>query len=227
MQNMNVGIINGVKRYPPPWNLKGNGYILFYKFPKYFVMEKGFIPAFLRTSFAGGLGAVMMIDYAESNAGPYGELLFIPGKFRFKGKKLSCITKIYVSTRESVINGWENWAIAKEQADFSFSESERKRSGKVGVIKGAEPVIQVSLKNGRISFPTDTRFLPFPLVQEKEGKLYYTHFTGKGRARFARVEDMRINPELFPDVVPYRPLMTMRIDNFVVTFPPSEIRTIA
>ena len=34
-----------------------------------------------------------LVDYAESNAGPYGELLFIPGKFRFGGKKLDTISK--------------------------------------------------------------------------------------------------------------------------------------
>jgi hypothetical protein len=226
MANINTDTIS-VKKYPPPWVLTGSGYILLYKFPKYFALEKGFIPAFLRKSFAGGLGAVMIIDYAKSNAGPYGELLFIPGKFLFRGKKLSCITKIYVSTRESIINGWENWAIPKEQADFIFSVLENKRRGKVVVTKDTEPVIQVSLKNSRISFPIHTKLLPFPLVQEKDGKLYYTNFSGKGWARFTRIEDMRINPELFPDVVAYRPLMIMRIDNFVVTFPPSEIRTIA
>ena len=215
--------ISGVRRYPAPWDLTGRGYILLYKFPRDFVTEMGRIPAFLRGSFAGGLGAVMIVDYAASNAGPYGELLFIPSRFHFGGKKLDCITKIYVSAKESVVNGWENWAIPKELADFSFTAAEDKGEGKVVVTKGSEPVMDVTLKHGGISFPIHTRFLPFPLVQEKDGELYYTSFTGKGMAQFAHIEDMRVNPELFPDIGPYHPLVSMRIDHFVVTFPPARV----
>ena len=78
---------NKVKTYPAPWNLRGKGYIFLYKFKKDFVAQSGNVPAFLDGAFAGGFGSVMLVDYGESNAGPYGELLFIPGKFRFGGKK--------------------------------------------------------------------------------------------------------------------------------------------
>lgn len=215
--------IDGERSYPAPWDLTGKGYILLYKFPKGFATEVGHIPAFLRGSFAGGLGAVMIVDYAASNAGPYGELLFMPGKFHFGGRKLDCITKIYVSTRESVVNGWENWAIPKEQADFTFAAQENERTETVVVTRDGEPVLDVTLRSGGISFPIHTRLLPFPLVQEKDGELYYTRFTGKGTAQFAHIEDMRVNPELFPDIHPYQPLMSMRIDDFAVTFPPAQV----
>jgi len=216
-------VTNGVKSCPAPWDLRGTGYIFLYGFPKDFSLEEGRIPAFLRDSFAGGLGAVMIVDYAESNAGPYGELLFMPGKFRFEGKKLDCITKIYVSTMESVVNGWDNWAIPKEQADFGFSALEDKRTEKVVVSRDGEPVLEATLRHGRLSFPIHTRLIPFPLVQEKDDELYYTNFTGKGMAQFARVVDMRVNSALFPDILPYCPLMGVRVDQFSVTFPPSRV----
>jgi hypothetical protein len=60
-------------------------------------------------------------------------------------------------------------------------------------------------------------------VQEKGGELYYTSFTGRGTAQFAHIEDMRVNPELFPDIHPYHPLMGMRIDHFAVTFPSARV----
>lgn len=214
--------ISGVQRVPAPWDLTGRGYMLLYKFPKDFVAEMGRVPAFLGGSFAGGLGAVMIVDYVASNAGPYGELLFIPGRFHLGGKKLDCITKIYVSTTESVVNGWENWAIPKELASFRFSESEHKGECKVLVRKGSEPVMEVTLKHGGLGFPIHTRFLPFPLVQEKHGELYFTSFTGKGMAQFAAVEDMCVNPELFPDIGPFRPLLSIRLDHFAITFPPAR-----
>ncbi len=214
---------NRVRRCPAPWELKGKGYILLYRFPRDFSLRQGLIPPFLRDSYAGGLGAVMLVDYAESNAGPYGELLFIPGRFRCRGKKLDCITKIYVSSLESVVNGWENWAIPKEQADFAFATQENQGTETVLITRGGEPVLDVKLKHGRISFPIHTALLPFPLVQEKAGELYYTSFTGKGTAQFARIEAMRVNPELFPDIRPYRPLMGVRIEDFAVTFPPARI----
>jgi Acetoacetate decarboxylase (ADC) len=215
--------ISDVKRRPAPWNLHGRGYILLFQFPKGFVAEMGRIPAFLSGSFAGGLGAVMIVDYAASNVGPYGELLFIPGKFHLRGKKLDCITKIYVSTKASVVNGWENWAIPKEQADFSFVALEDKGEEKVIITKGGKPVLDITLRHGGMSFPMHTRLLPFPLVQEKDGRLYYTSFTGKGTAQFAHIENMRVNPELFPDVGPFRPLVCMRVDHFALTFPPSQV----
>jgi Acetoacetate decarboxylase (ADC) len=215
--------MGSVGRYPAPWSLKGRGYMLLYRFPGDFVVEKGLIPAFLEGSFVGGLGAVMLVDYTESNAGPYGELLFIPGKFRHGGKKLGCITRIYVSTAASVVNGWENWAIPKEQADFRFAAPERNSKGTVVVTKNGEPVLNVTLLHGRIAFPMHTRLMPFPLVQEKDGKLYYTTFTGRGMACRARIEEMRVNPELFPDVGRHRPLMSLRIDKFTLTFPPARV----
>ena len=116
-------MMNGIKEYPAPWMLHGKGYIFLYRFKKDFVERSGNIPEYLKDSFIGGFGSVMLVDYESSEAGPYGELLFIPGKFRFNGRKLDTISKIYVSTMESVVNGRANWGIPKEKADFSFEKS--------------------------------------------------------------------------------------------------------
>lgn len=216
---------NGIKTYPAPWDLRGKGYIFLYKFSKEFVVQNGNVPEFLNGAFAGGFGSMMLVDYEESNAGPYGELLFIPGKFRFGGKKLDTISKIYVSTMESVVNGRANWGIPKEKADFSF-EKISDGTEKVSVTVNGKSAAEFTLKSGRLSFPVSTKLLPFPLVQKYEGKQYYTSFFGKGKGHFARITGMKINPALFPDVSVCRPIAVIRVEPFNITFPEAKIENV-
>ena len=215
---------NEVKAYPAPWNLRGKGYIFLYKFKKDFVKKSGNVPSFLDGTFAGGFGSVMLVNYEESNAGPYGELLFIPGKFRFGGKKLDTISKIYVSTMESVDNGRANWGIPKEKADFSFEKTDG--AEKVTVTVDGKIAAEFTLQSGKLSFPVSTKLLPFPLVQQYEGKHYFTNFSGKGKGHFSKVIDMKIDPALFPDVSVCRPIAVIRVDPFDITFPEAKIGNI-
>ena len=212
-----------VKTFPAPWNLVGAGYIFLYKFSKKTVEKIGNVPPFLRDSFAGGFGSVMLVNYLSSDAGPYGELLYIPGKFRFGGKRLDTISKIYVSTMESVVNGRANWGIPKEQADFRFEQS-GKRSETAEVTVNGKTAARFTIKSSRLAFPVSTKLLPFPLVQEQDGKHYYTSFSGKGKGHFARVKDISIDPALFPDISGIRPIAVIRVDPFHITFPKAEIK---
>ena len=214
-----------IRSYPAPWNLKGKGYIFLYKFKKDFVGRSGNVPEFLDGSFAGGFGSVMLVNYEESDAGPYGELLFIPGKFRFGGRKLDTISKIYVSTMESVVNGRANWGIPKEKADFSFEET-GSGTEKVTVTVGGKAAAEFTLRSGRFSFPVSTKLLPFPLVQQHEGKHYFTDFFGTGKGHFARITEMKIDPALFPDVSLCRPIAVIRVDPFNITFPEAKTENV-
>ena len=214
-----------VAAYPAPWKLHGKGYIFIYKFKKDFVERCGAVPEFLRGSFAGGFGSVMLVDYESSDAGPYGELLFIPGKFRFGGKKLDTISKIYVSTMESVVNGRANWGIPKEKAEFRFEQLDG-RTEKATVSVEGKTAAEFTIRSGKFRFPVSTKLLPFPLVQKQEGKYYFTNFSGKGTGRLAGVRELRVAPDLFPDVSGCRPLAVIRVDPFDITFPEAEIRSI-
>lgn len=214
------------RNYPAPWTLTGKGYILVYRFPKTFVEEKANLPGFLKGHFAGGFGTLMLVDYHTSNAGPYGELLIIPGKFKHEGKKLNTISKIYVSTVASVENGKKNWGIPKELADFSFQNT-GPCAEKVSVYAAEDIIGEFTLKFGKFAFPVNTKLLPFPLVQHHEGKYYYTTFQGKGTGKFAKLEDIRINPRLFPDVSGFQPLIAIKVDPFTITFPAATISSSA
>ena len=163
----------------------------------------------------------MLVNYESSDAGPYGELLFIPGKFRFGGKKLDTISKIYVSTEESVVNGRANWGIPKEKAGFSFETAESDE--KITVSVGGKTAFACTVHTGRLSFPVSTKLLPFPLVQKYDGKTYYTNFSGKGTGHFAAIKDIKVDPSLFPDVPRCRPVAVIRVDPFDITFPKARI----
>lgn len=210
-----------IATYPAPWTLHGNGYIMLYKFSKRFVEEQGNVPEFLQGSFAGGFGAVMLVDYADSDAGPYGELLFIPGKFRFRNRRLDTISRIYVSSDESVVNGRANWGIPKEKADFTFTQVDA-RTKKATISHEGKTVAEFELKSGRFFFHVSTKLLPFPLVQKHEGRFLFTNFFGKGRGRFARVKNLKVDPTLFPDISQCRPIAVVAVDPFEITFPVAE-----
>src|SRR5262245_61022490 len=100
---------------PPPWRLTGSGYILLYRwFPRDFVAVQGQVPPALAGSFKGGASAVMVVNYENSEVGPYRELLFIPGLF----ERGFSITRTYVSSQASVDSGRANWGIPKQLAEF-------------------------------------------------------------------------------------------------------------
>ncbi len=211
-----------VPSFPAPWGLQGKGYILIYRFKPEFVEKYGNVPDFLQGHYAGGFGSVMLVDYLQSDAGPYGELLFIPGKFNFNGRRLDTISKIYVSSRESVVNGRANWGIPKQQAEFCF-EKLNSREEHIRVSFGGTLVAEFVIRSGRLPFPVNTKLLPFPLVQMYEGKYYNTTFSGSGIGRFAKIEELNVNSELFPDISVCKPIAAIRVEPFAITFPKALI----
>ncbi|SCV74319.1 BQ2448_6751 [Microbotryum intermedium] len=123
---------------PPPWDLTGSGCIFVVE-PQpfsptsavplppgsYDPFEQG-TPFDQSSNFYGGVGAILVVRYTTSDVGPYDELMIIPGNFKNEHKDGTtsfdlAITRIYVSTKESVYNGRQNWGIPKHLANFSFT----------------------------------------------------------------------------------------------------------
>jgi hypothetical protein len=209
-------------RYPAPWRLRGSAYILLYRFPRDFVLDAGFVPAALRDRYLGGLGVVMLVDYESSEGGPYLELLLLPGRFRLAGKRRYSITKIYVSTAASVDNGRANWAIPKELAQFSFAPEVARRQ-RVSVRLGGEPILEAELQRGRLPLPVSTALLPFPLAQPDGERTLVTSFSGRGVGYRARLESLRVNSRLFPDISAVRPIFALALRPFRVVFPEAVV----
>ena len=189
---------------PPPWRLRGSGYVFLFTFAPWFLRNGGFLPPELAGEhFEGELGALMLVDYRQSPVGSYRELLFAAGRNLRWRHHLFSISRIYVSTAASAAGGRENWAIPKQTAEFEIVEGEG----------GAERVI---VQRDRLSEVDLTvapdRGLPIPaagflappswrtIVQFRDGRALATRMSGRGTLRPARLLDFRALPKAFPDV---------------------------
>jgi hypothetical protein len=189
-----------------------------FRFPREFVLREGFLADWQRTTLCAALGAVMLIDYQQSDVGPYRELLFMPGRMKLGGRTLFSISKIYVSTPESVVNGIENWGIPKQLADF-----ERVPLGEGGecfrvAIEGRE-CFSAQLESFGPRFPLSTALIPIAIGQERRGDLVVTRPIVKGTGRLCRVRDLRVSGSCFPDVARLKPIAVVAVKDFHMTFP--------
>lgn len=202
---------------PAPWNLTGRGYVFVYNFSEEFVRTQGMILAHLQPHFKGGLGTIMLVDYSSSNCGPYYELLFIPGKFQYHGKKLHSISRIFVSSISSVINGQRNWGIPKDQAEFQV-EQEKDGSEVWRVrFKGIE-IFRARVGSGVIPFPLHTALAPSTLMQSWEKHVYFTKLSAQGWGRRAKLLDVQGDGQYFPDLCNLKPLVGIKIESFWMIF---------
>jgi hypothetical protein len=201
----------------PPWQLTGSGYILLYRFTKAFVAEHGFLVDFQKEKFVSGWGTVMLVDYQSSPVGPYHELLFIPGLFSFNKKKVFSISKIYVSTQSSVINGIENWGIPKELADFHWRK--KQISDHIAISKDGVSFFEADFIKRRICFPISTTILPLTIVQAHKNRLMLTKPKSSGMAYLAKLQNIKVNGEFFPDLTKVKPLLVLHVENFKMEFP--------
>lgn len=213
---------------PPPWELTGTGTIIVFNFPREFVMDSGFVPPELRDSYAGGPGCVMIVDYHTSGVGPYRELLFIPGLFRYNSTRHYTITKIYVSTKASINNGWLNWGIPKELAEFDI-QTGADSTDTTRVMLGGSLIFGLTTKCYGVQIPLNSTLLPVKpsLGQMKDGALLVTRPEGAGTGQLAKVEAIEIDGRYFPDVTRVRPLVTGCVREFKVTFPVPEVEALA
>ncbi len=206
-----------IKIAPAPWNLTGDAYIMVYKFSKDFVGEYGFLADYQRDRFLGYVGTVMLVDYKTSAVGPYRELLFIPGMFTFDWKKMFSISKIYVSSRESVYNGIENWGIPKEYADFNW-QTNPDGSENISVSIEGKEFFKSTFKKGFISFPITTSIFPLTVVQKLRKDLIVTNPTAKGKATLASIKKIEVDRNFFPDLSKTSSLITMKVKDFEMNF---------
>lgn len=219
---------------PAPWSLRGDGYMIFYKFSREFVEKLGFVPPELEGKFDGYLGSVMLVNYQSSPVGPYRELLFIPGKFKLDDKnginnRPQSITKIYVNSAKSTQNGRENWGIPKETVVFRRNLVDKNFiSGDTECIElldtDGKPFFSITLRAFGLSFPITTAMMPIHLMQNLNEKTYFTTPSGKGKAQFASIKDIKINSEYFPDLTLAKPLMVIKVSNFTMEFPDAVVQ---
>ena len=208
---------------PPPWQLRGSGVVALYRKDK--ALLQPWIPSSLADRFAGGPAAMMLVDYETSGVGPYRELLFVPGRFRIGSRKYPVITRIVVSSQESVDSGRANWAIPKEIAKFQVTDLEQGQRWQVR--QGERLLCDASVRPRGPRLPITTRLLPktwTTVAQPRDETFLLTHLESRGRARFASLH-VHSSGEGFPDLSQCRRLLVTSISQFRMTFPQPAVVT--
>jgi len=212
---------------PAPWALMGSGYIIVLKLSREFVETCGFVPEALKSSFTGGIGTVMYVDYCYSDAGAYQELLFIPGTFDFAAGKYFSITKIFVSTRDSVMNGRNNWGIPKELAGFA-REKKDPSTECIRISRDGTVAAELTFRSYPLRVPVTTGFVPRSwrtLAHLHEGRTYLTTPMARGSIAPARLVDFSTNDSFFPDFTRGRIISSFKIPRFFMVFPKARVLT--
>lgn len=206
---------------PAPWALTGRGWILLVKLPKSALDDPAFVPPELRGKRHGRYALVMLVDYETSPVGPYRELLYIPGRFDFPNGRHFSITRIYVSTMDSVVNGRINWGIPKDCCDFDFRD-DKEGNDLLSASHEGERFAHFTIRPGRWRLPFTSRLLPRLLLtlSQYHGGRQFTYIpSASGRLQFSRVVEMHFDGKLFPDLAKGKVVACVKTPRFGMNFP--------
>ncbi len=220
--------MNGEAGAPAPWQLQGQGYILAVRLPSAVLKEQSFIDKALQAARRGPLAYVMFVDYGSSNVGPYRELLFIPGSLQFNVGRYLSISKIYVSTEASVINGRVNWGIPKERCDFDV-QYDVDGVDQIVLTLGEHILAELKFRRRRFPFklPFNSHWLPeswVTLAQRLNGREFRYAPSARGFFQPARLVASSFNSTLFPDISQGRVVACVKVKGFEMSFPLAETR---
>lgn len=214
------------RQVPAPWALHGDGYLFLLRTDR-IRPEPQHGPAHeQRHAHRGPFAYAIFLDYAGSPVGPYRELAFVPGSFRFGARQLLSITKIYVSTQASVDNGRRNWGIPKELASFTV-EHRSERLDYISMRVDGELAAELTLLRSGPNLPMATWVLPKRLRtigQQLDGTTFEISPSARGFVARAKVEHAWSDESLFPALNPGSIAMAVRLSRVQLAFPEPVIR---
>lgn len=209
-----------VLQSPAPWEIKGEAILLIFRFKKKWVEGKGILPKHLKGKFKGGLGFLILGNFADTPVGPFHELLFTPG--RFKKTKRQAITKCFTDSEVNTQNGHANWGIPKETLPMKWVTEKNRDT--VQVSKNGNVIFTAEFESYGFSLPLSTTFFPIRLNQTWNKLNYFTRPTGFGRGKLVKVKNLDLNPELFPDIRGISPILALKINPFTMKYPQATFR---
>lgn len=212
---------------PPPWHLTGSAWMVALRLAPDSPARTAFLDESVAAQLRSPFALLMYVDYTASACGPYRELLFIPGHVPFEdGRRHFTISRILVSTWESVVNGRRNWGIPKDRARFEVGERD--------TMSGVETVrvladggrelcaMRFAVRRYAPPLPVPVALLPAgmrTLAQRHAGRTCYYAPAASGWIRPGRVVDWHFDPALFPDLRAASILAAGKVDSFRMTFP--------
>lgn len=217
----------GVIEAPAPWRLRGRAYISVLRLPQKLLDEDSFIPDSLRGKrVPSPHGYLMFVDYASTPVGPYHELLFIPGAFRFEdGRRRLSISRIFVSSMASVVNGNRNWGIPKDVAQFDVRYRDCGLD-RVTVSKDGRTFAELAYRHYPVGLPVIGALVPEKqrsLAQHAHGRTYVYAPRATSMALYARLVAAKIDPAVFPDVSHGKPVVSVYLPAFRMQFPEARV----
>ena len=211
---------------PAPWTLHGDGHIILCHGSRSQNLSDAAIPTPLRHSYQNLFNMMMFVNYKHSPVGPYRELLYIPGRFRFSDQKFhASITKIYVDSLDSTWNGRQNWGIPKEMADFDLTTT-ADGSERISLSQKGQSFASFTLRPRGPQLPINLNWLPAwtrTFAEILDHKCFRYTFNGKGHLQFARFQADHFDSRLFPDLNKRRCLLAFKVNNFTLKFPVSTM----
>jgi hypothetical protein len=223
-------ILPDVPRHPAPWDLQGRGWIVALKLPTASPARDAFLPRELVGRGRALASLLMFVDYLSSPCGPYRELLFIPGAFPFGDRRRHfTISRILVSTWESVANGRRNWGIPKDRADFEVQYGTAPAAiDQVSVSSEGRQLCALELQvlRGMPRLPVPGAVVPQrlrTLAQRYRGQEYYYAPRANGWVRPGRLLGWRFDAGLFPDLSAAAVIAALRVEDFRMRFPVARI----
>ncbi|MCG8421316.1 MAG: acetoacetate decarboxylase family protein [Proteobacteria bacterium] len=218
-------ISDDTRLLPSPWTLHGDGYIIITRSSDSVNLEDADIPANLVDSYENPFNVMMMVDYKDSPAGPYRELLYIPGTFLFQdGERHASITKIFVDSRDSLVNGRLNWGIPKEMADFEISKNGRTESFTISSQGKTFANFSMTTLFGP-KIPIGTKLVPEgfrTLGQVLDGTTFIYALAGRGFKQLALFQPEEFDSTVFPDMTARSVIAAVKISDFELVFPVAE-----
>jgi hypothetical protein len=214
-----------VTRVPAPWSLRGHAWLVALRLPAGDPARTAFVPPELRGTVKSAFSVLMCVAYDEAPCGPYRELLFIPGTMNFGDARHPSISRILVSTWDSVVNGRSNWGIPKDRADFEWVRSAGCDNWRVARDGRELCALEFSAATG-VRLPLRSSWVPRSLgtlAQRLDGRTYYYRPAATGGLRLCRLRRWRFDPELFPDLSRATVLTALRIEDFNMVFPVARI----
>lgn len=212
---------------PAPWRITGNGYIVAVWMPRD-VIDNAFLPPTLAASHRGRLALMMFVDYHEAPCGQYQELLYIPGPMQFNEHRHRSITRIFVSSYNSVVNGRRNWGIPMDRADFKVHYGDD-GVDRVRVSRGDHVIAEMSFKGRGPSIHFDANRIPKfmrTLAQQWEGNEYIVTPEADGIVQWGSIRSTRFDPVLFPDINRGRVLGVVKARSFSLMYPQALVSPI-
>lgn len=211
-----------------PWSLAGKGLIVVLRGASLQGNTFG-----LANSQSNGLKSafkvLMWVDYQTAPCGPYQELLLIPGSVAFSSGRHLTISDIWVSSRQSVLDGRANWGIPKQLASFEeLINADLTPEGISFRVKseGDEALLELSCQPMGPSLPLKTSWVPArfrSLAQQLNGREYVFSPSASGRIRAAKVASVVQASGVFSGLTRKDVLAAFCIPQFSMEFPEPEI----